>query len=58
VTYRLSRVVVLAALAVLAFSQGSQGWNIVGAVLTGIAIADVIVLIAAAWFRRRHRSEL
>jgi CHASE1-domain containing sensor protein len=51
-------VVVLGVLAVLAFSQGSQGWTIVGSVLTGIAIADVIVLIAAAWFRRRHRSEL
>jgi hypothetical protein len=27
-------------------------------VLTGSAIADVILLIAVAWFRWRHRSEL
>jgi hypothetical protein len=58
VRYRLGTAVVTAALAVLAFSQGSQGWHVVGAVLTGIAIADVIVVIAAVWSRRRHRSEL
>jgi hypothetical protein len=58
VTYRLGTVVGAGALAVVAFSQGSQGWDIVGAVLTGSAIADVILLIAAAWFRWRHRSEL
>ena len=58
VTYRLGTLVGAAALAVLAFSQGSQWWDIVGAVLTGSAIADVILLIAVAWFRWRHRSEL
>ena len=58
VTYRLGTLVGAAALAVLAFSQGSQWWDIVGAVLTGSAIADVILLIAAAWYRWRHRSEL
>ena len=42
VTYRLGTLVGAAALAVLAFSQGSQWWDIVGAVLTGSAIADVI----------------
>jgi CHASE1-domain containing sensor protein len=57
VTYRLGTVGVASALAVLAFSQGSQWWTIVGAVLTGIAISDVIILIAAVWFRSRHRSE-
>jgi len=57
VTYRLSTAVAAGALALLAFSQGSQWWTIVGAVLTGSAIADVILLIAAAWYRRRHRSE-
>ena len=57
-TYRLGTVVGAGALAVLAFSQGSQRWDIVGAVLTGSAIADVILLMAAAWFRWRHRSEL
>jgi len=57
-TYKLGTVVGAAVLAVLAFSQGSQGWDIVGAVLTGSAIADVILLIAVAWFRWRHRSEL
>ena len=58
VTYKLGTVVGAAALAVLAFSRGSQSWDIVGAVLTGSAIADVILLIAVAWFRWRHRSEL
>ena len=58
VTYKLGTVVGAGALAVLAFSQGNQSWDIVGAVLTGSAIADVILLIAVAWFRWRHRSEL
>jgi len=44
------------ALAALAFSQGSQGWDIVGAVLVGSAIADVILLMVVAWFRWRHRA--
>jgi hypothetical protein len=58
VAYRLGTLVGAVALAVFAFSRGSQAWNIVGAVLTGSAIADVILLIAVAWFRWRHRSEL
>ena len=45
-TYRLGTVVGAGALAVLVFSQGSQWWDIVGAVLMGSAIADVILLIA------------
>jgi putative copper export protein len=57
VTYKLGTIVAAGALAVLAFSQGTQWWDIVGAVLTGSAIADVILLTAAAWFRWRHRSE-
>jgi hypothetical protein len=44
-------------LAVLAFSQGTQGWELVGAVLAGFAIADAIVLAIVAWFRWRHRGE-
>jgi hypothetical protein len=56
VTYRMTTVVGAGALAALAFSQGSQGWHIVGAVLVGSAIADVILLIVVAWFRRRHRA--
>jgi hypothetical protein len=55
-TYRITAVVGATALAALAFSQGSQGWDIVGAVLTGSAIADVILLIVVAWFRWRHRA--
>ena len=58
VSYRLGTVVGAGALAVLAFSQGSQWWDIVGAVLTGSAIADVILLIVVEWFCWRHRSEL
>ena len=57
-TYRLATVVGASGLAVVAFSQGSQLWDIVGAVLIGSAIADVILLIAVTWFRWRHRSEL
>jgi hypothetical protein len=44
-------------LAALAFSQGTQGWNIVGAVLAGLAIADAMILTIAALFRWRHRDE-
>jgi len=40
------------ALAALAFGQG---WTIVGAVLVGAALADVIVLIAVARFRWNRR---
>lgn len=58
VTYRLCTIIVASALAVGAFSQGSQLWTIVGAVLAGIAITDVIIVGTAVWFRRRHRSEL
>ena len=57
-TYKLGTVVGAAALAVLAFSQGSQWWDIVGAVLTGNAIVDVILLIVAAWLHWRHRTDL
>jgi hypothetical protein len=56
VTYRVTTVLGAAALAALAFSQGSQGWDIVGAVLVGSAIADVIILIVVALFRRRQRA--
>lgn len=56
VTYRVTTVVGAGALAALAFSQGSQGWNIVGAVLVGSAIADVLLLIVVAWFNWRHRA--
>lgn len=55
-TYRVTTVIGAGALAALAFSQGSQGWDIVGAVLTGSAIADVILLIVVARFRWRHRT--
>ena len=55
-TYRVTTVVGAGALAALAFSQRSQGWDIVGAVLVGSAIADVILLIVVAWFRWRHRA--
>jgi hypothetical protein len=55
-TYRVTTVVGAGALAALAFSQRSQGWDIVGAVLVGSAIADVILLIVVAWFRWRHRT--
>jgi len=55
-TYRVTTVVAAGALAALVFSQGSQGWDIVGAVLVGSAIADVILLMVVAWFRWRHRA--
>jgi len=56
VTYRVITVVGAGALAALAFSQGSQGWDIVGAVLTGSAIADVLLLVAVARFRWNRRA--
>jgi hypothetical protein len=57
VTYRLVTLVGAAVCAVLAFSQGTQGWDIVGAVLTAYAIVDAMLLVAVAWFRWRHRGE-
>jgi len=56
VTHRIATTIGAGALAARAVSQGSQGWDIVGAVLVGIAIADVILLIVVAWFRWRHRA--
>jgi len=44
-----------AALAALAFSRHTPGWDIVGALLAGSAIVDGIVLLAVAWYRWRHR---
>jgi len=55
VTHRVITVVVAGALAALAFSEGSEGWDIVGAVLLGFAIGDVILLIVVAWVHWRHR---
>jgi len=55
VTYRVITVVGAGALAALAFSQGGQGWDIVGAVLVGSAIADVLLLFAVARFRWNRR---
>ena len=55
VTYRATTLVGAGALAALAFSQGSQAWDIVGAVLAGSAIADVILLVAVARFRWNRR---
>jgi hypothetical protein len=52
VTHRSASLVGAGALAALAFSQG---WEIVGAVLAGSAIADVILLAIVARFRWRHR---
>jgi hypothetical protein len=57
VSYQVTTLVAWALVAAVAFSQGTQTWNIVGAVLTGVAIGDVMVLAIAAWFRWRHRGE-
>ena len=57
VTYRATTLVANTVLAVLAFSQGTQVWNIVGAVLAAFAIGDLIVITIAALFRWRHRGE-
>jgi hypothetical protein len=56
-SYRAATLVANTVLAVLAFSQGTQVWDIVGAVLAGFAIGDLIMITTAAWFRRRHRDE-
>ena len=55
-TYRTATLLAAGALAALAFSQRSEGWDIVGAVLVGSAIADLILLIVVTWFRWRHRT--
>jgi hypothetical protein len=56
-SYRATTLVANTVLGVLAFSQGTQGWEIVGAVLVGFAIGDLIMIATAAWVRRRHRDE-
>jgi hypothetical protein len=56
-SYRATTLVANTVLAVVAFSQGTQGWEIVGAVLVGFAIGDLIMITTAAWFRRRHRDD-
>ena len=57
VTYRATTLVANAVLAALAFSQGTQVWDIVGAVLAAFAIGDLMQIAIAAWFRWRHRKE-
>ncbi len=56
-SYRATTMVASGVLAALAFSQGTQGWSIVGAVLTGLAIGDAMVLTVASVFRWRHRDK-
>ena len=56
-SYRATTLVANAVLAALAFSQGTQVWDIVGAVLAAFAIGDLIMITIAAWFRWRHRDE-
>ena len=56
-SYRATTLVANAVLAVLAFSQGTQVWDIVGAVLAAFAIGDLIVITIAALFRWRRRGE-
>ena len=53
VRYRVAGLLGAAALAALAFTQG---WEIVGAVLLGSAIADVILLVVVARFQYRQRQ--
>ena len=52
VTYRAATVVGAGALAALALDQG---WEIVGAILAGSAIADAILLVIVARFRWGER---
>jgi hypothetical protein len=57
VSYRATTLVANAVLAAVAFSQGTQGWEIIGAALAGVAIADMMILTIAALFRWQHRDE-
>ena len=57
VTYRVVTMVGSAALAAYAFTRHTPGWDIVGAVLVGFAIVDVLLLTVVAWFRWRHRGD-
>ena len=58
IAYRITTMLLTAALAAVAFTQHTQLWDIVGAVLVAYAIVDVLLLITVAWFRWRHRDEL
>jgi len=57
VTYRVATMVGCAALAALAFSRHTPGWDIVGAALVAFAIVDLLLLTVVAWFRWRHRGD-
>jgi len=57
VTHRVTTMVGSAALAVFAFSRHTQGWDIVGAVLTAFVIVDALLLVAVACFRWLHRDD-
>ena len=57
VTHRATTLVATSALAVLAFSRHTQGWDIVGAVLTAFAIVDALLLAVVALFHWRHRGD-
>jgi hypothetical protein len=57
VAYRSATVVGAGALAAVAFAQGTEGWDVAGAVLLGIAITDVILLLVVTWFHWRHRGD-
>lgn len=57
IAFRATTLVANAVLAVLAFSQGTQVWDIVGAVLAAFAIGDLMQITIATWFRWRHRKE-
>ena len=56
VAYRTFTMVGAAALAVIAFSRHTPLWDVVGAVLVGLAIVDLILLVVVAWFQWRHRD--
>lgn len=57
VAYRTTTMLGAALLAAIAFAQHTLLWDIVGAVLVGLAIVDGILLAVVAWFQWRHRAD-
>jgi len=57
VAYRTATMLGAALLAALAFTRHTLLWDVVGAVLVGLAIVDLILLAVVAWFQWRHRGD-
>lgn len=57
VAYRTATMLGAGLLAAVAFAQHTPVGDVVGAVLVGLAIVDLVLLVVVAWFQWRHRHD-